>query len=634
MAVQKRNAGRKTQSAKTKVKAKTMPEKKKNRKSALEAEGFKLKAGKKTKQAESAPAAQAEERVQKYMEVPLGLLVSNPMNPRRKFDGQKFDDLVASIRLKGILEPILVRPVGGGKKFEIMAGERRFRAACQVARDNGGMKGRTAPAMVREMSDDEAFDVMTIENLQREDLTELEEAESFKAYIDKRGEGSAVQLAERTGINITYIRRRVSVLDLPKQVLKAWEQGKLLYGHLEQLKRIDDKEKIREYTDEIIEMNGAYSVRELRDEINGKSPSLKSAMFDLEQAGCVSCGQNTDVQKKLFDFDGMDGAHCMNSACFKQKLNDWLQGNWKKTGYRKQYGTNGFRFMGENWFEFELFYGKEYKRCKECPDYVTLIASDGHCVQGKACAGDRNCFNRQDKPETKDQGPGEEKEQAREAPAWHGEYFREEFYKGVLPGRLEATTIDGVEMEKVQLFALIKSNHDLKGWFAKKMKIKDEDDLKDGDEAAQPISGEYAISDDEYDYEYGYISDEQIWKAICELDYLQARQCLREASIAVVMQGQFGAEARRMVADHIGISLKDEWRITKEYLDKKTKAEIFKIAADFKIFEDQKTKTFLFEKLLKKRGNFNSCKKPELVRVFLESGVELAGVVPEEILKD
>jgi len=108
---------------------------------------------------------------------------------------------------------------------------------------------------------------------------------------------------------------------------------------------------------------------------------------------------------------------------------------------------------------------------------------------------------------------------------------------------------------------------------------------------------------------------------------------LKEASINVVMQNQnLGgyagsemADSRRMIAEHIGISLQDEWRITEEYLQKKTKPEIIAIAEKFKIFEDPQAQTFLYQTLLKKRGKFDGCKKSELVRVFLESGVDLAG---------
>ena len=166
-----------------------------------------------------------------YQEIELQRLQPNPLNPRKRFSGAKFDELVASIREKGVIEPILARPMGDDR-LEIVAGERRYRASLTVAETGGGLNGQKIPALVRELSDDDAFDIMCIENLHREDLTELEEAEGFKTYLDKRGPEALPDLAERTGINPRYIRRRVAVLSLPKKTLKAWEKGDLKYGHL------------------------------------------------------------------------------------------------------------------------------------------------------------------------------------------------------------------------------------------------------------------------------------------------------------------------------------------------------------------------------------------------------------------
>ena len=170
-----------------------------------------------------------------YAEITLADITSNPQNPRKNFSGPKFEELIASIKQVGVIEPILIRPVKGKTPYEIIAGERRWRASCDIASANGGIKKNTIPAIVRDISDDEAFDLMTIENLQREDLTELEEAQSFKLYLDKKGKEALPELAERTGIKPSYIMRRVSVLELPKEILKAWEKGTIKYGHCEQL---------------------------------------------------------------------------------------------------------------------------------------------------------------------------------------------------------------------------------------------------------------------------------------------------------------------------------------------------------------------------------------------------------------
>jgi len=112
-------------------------------------------------------------------EIPLTAIELNPWNPRGKIEGPKFEELKDSIREKGVLQPILVRPLSAKGKFGLIFGERRLKAKIEIATENRGPEGFTIPAKVRELTDDQAFDLMMIENLQREDLTDLEEARGF-----------------------------------------------------------------------------------------------------------------------------------------------------------------------------------------------------------------------------------------------------------------------------------------------------------------------------------------------------------------------------------------------------------------------------------------------------------------------
>lgn len=130
-----------------------------------------------------------------FCEIELTKICPNPKNPRRHYDARKLEELTASVKSKGVIEPIIVRPLKKGKaQYEIVAGERRFRAAAAA-----GLA--TIPAIVRELTDDDAYDFMLIENLQRDDLTEREEAESFKGYIGRHGEDAIAALAGKTGIS-------------------------------------------------------------------------------------------------------------------------------------------------------------------------------------------------------------------------------------------------------------------------------------------------------------------------------------------------------------------------------------------------------------------------------------------------
>jgi ParB/RepB/Spo0J family partition protein len=211
-----------------------------------------------------------------FQEIPIQEICPNPHNPRKGFAGPKFDELVESIKQKGIIEPIIVRPIKGKKTpYEIVAGERRFKAAQALSLEK-------VPAIVRDLTDDEAFDFMIVENLQREDLTEMEEAASFKAYLGKHGKEGAIELAERTGLQPQYIRRRVAVLDLPAKVIEAWRKGKIVYGHLEQLLRVKEKDAREKLVSEVLRSDtwsGPMSVKQLQEEIEEMAPKLSHALI-------------------------------------------------------------------------------------------------------------------------------------------------------------------------------------------------------------------------------------------------------------------------------------------------------------------------------------------------------------------
>ncbi|MBN2061695.1 MAG: ParB/RepB/Spo0J family partition protein [Deltaproteobacteria bacterium] len=547
-----------------------------------------------------------------YQEIELTRITPNPHNPRERFEGVKFDELVKSIKEKGVIQPIVVRPTG--ECFELVAGERRFTALKKVSESNGGIENHKIPAIVRELTDDEAFDLMTIENLQREDLTELEEARSFKAYLDRKGEESIADLSERTGIKQQYIRRRVSVLSLPDKILKSWSSGKVTYGHLEQLCRLKGKDimgfyqSLFQYTD-----GTAQPVKWLRERIDNISPSLKAAMFSTDE--CDKCNMNSTVQKSLFGYD-MEKARCQDPKCFKQRQNNWLIKNWKKTKYRKRFGTNGFRFYEDTGYQFESFWSSKPKQCSDCEKFVTIIDLSGDIHRERACVGkDPACFNKATRPEPEKKVKGEEKTGPRVA--WHGEHFRERFLEEQLPVRFQEIGHDDVKAARFSLMALLDSNSDLHGWFAVGHNI------RDAKEKAEKSPEELS---------WFRISPEEVAEIIFKMDIEDVRKELKEASLMVIRQSRFGARGRMLVAEHVGVDIKKEWAITEEYLNKKTIKEMLKMGEDLEIFKDKKAQTFLYETLLKKRGSFQSCKKAELKRVFLESGVDLKGKVPEEIL--
>ncbi|MBC1487508.1 ParB/RepB/Spo0J family partition protein [Listeria sp. FSL L7-1485] len=145
----------------------------------------------------------------------------NPYQPRKIFDTKAINELRDSIKVHGILQPIILR--NAAKGYEIVVGERRFRAAKEA-------KLKEIPAVVRDLTEEEMMELSVIENLQREDLSPLEEAESYQFLMKKLGLTQA-KLAERLGKSRPYIANFVRLLTLPEEVQEMLRDGSLSAGH-------------------------------------------------------------------------------------------------------------------------------------------------------------------------------------------------------------------------------------------------------------------------------------------------------------------------------------------------------------------------------------------------------------------
>ncbi|HEY1836142.1 MAG: ParB/RepB/Spo0J family partition protein [Rhizomicrobium sp.] len=197
---------------------------------------------------EAGPAKSEPSRGQRTL--PTAFLRPNPFQPRKTFEQDELRDLAASIREKGVLQPILVRPVAGdANAFEIVAGERRWRAA-QLA------KVHDVPVVVREMSDGEALELAIVENVQREDLNAIEEAAAYHELMD-RFTYTQERVAEEVGKSRSHIANTVRLLKLPELVKSMIRDGRLSAGHARTLIGVADPEARAR---EIVE--GALNVRQ------------------------------------------------------------------------------------------------------------------------------------------------------------------------------------------------------------------------------------------------------------------------------------------------------------------------------------------------------------------------------------
>src|SRR5213080_1117634 len=156
--------------------------------------------------------------------VPIEAIRPSPFQPRRHFAESELDGLAQSIREKGIVQPLLVRPiVDAAEDFELVAGERRWRAAQRVGLHE-------VPVVVRSLGDSDALEIALVENLQREDLSPLDEAEAYSRLMREFGRGQA-SLAEAVGKSRSHVANTVRLLLLPAPVRRSLEEGALSAGH-------------------------------------------------------------------------------------------------------------------------------------------------------------------------------------------------------------------------------------------------------------------------------------------------------------------------------------------------------------------------------------------------------------------
>jgi ParB family chromosome partitioning protein len=167
------------------------------------------------------------------LDVPIEFIRPNPEQPRRSFAADELEELADSIRERGILQPILVRPTPGqANDYQIIAGERRWRAA-----QKAGL--RAIPALVRDLADQEVMEVALIENIQRADLNALEEARAYEAMA-QRFQRSPETIAKVVGKSRSHVANTLRLMRLPKGVQEHLETGRLTAGHARALLDLDD----------------------------------------------------------------------------------------------------------------------------------------------------------------------------------------------------------------------------------------------------------------------------------------------------------------------------------------------------------------------------------------------------------
>ena len=205
--------------------------------------------------------------------IALELIRPNPYQPRKTFEEERLNDLASSIQQHGILQPIVLRQTVQG--YYIVVGERRFRAS--------KLAGLTeVPAIIKELSDEDMMELAIIENLQREDLNAIEEAESYKKMMTDLNI-TQQEVARRLGKSRPYIANMLRLLQLPKNVAQMVQQGALSSAHGRTLLTLKDASKIKKTAKQAAQES--WSVRYLEEYVNGLVSKDISRKVDKETKG-------------------------------------------------------------------------------------------------------------------------------------------------------------------------------------------------------------------------------------------------------------------------------------------------------------------------------------------------------------
>lgn len=252
------------------------------------------------------------------VEIDINQIIANPYQPRTIFDKDALNELSQSIRENGIIQPMVVRPSLNGK-YEIVAGERRYKAACLAGLQK-------VPCIVQDYSDEKSAEIALIENVQRENLTAIEEAEAYRALIALTGLTQS-ELALKVGKTQSTIANKLRLLKLPEQVKKAIRDHQLTERHARAMLSIDNEAEIAKLSEKIIadQLTVNETEKIVKEQAKAKkpkskmkvlTPNVRIALNTVRQA--VTMIRQSGIEVELLEADG-DEDYIITLKVAKQK---------------------------------------------------------------------------------------------------------------------------------------------------------------------------------------------------------------------------------------------------------------------------------------------------------------------------
>ena len=297
--------------------------------------------------------------------IPLTLIAPSDKNPRKYFDEADMNELIASVRTNGILQPILVRNTG--ESYTIVAGERRYQAALQVFGEDGEI-----PAIVKEMTEDEADAAALIENTVRADMSITEEAVAASKVLEA-ADGNRDEAAARLGWPLSKLNRRIGLLNLIPVAMDALTKREIMVGHAELLAAIPQDKQEKALSTIIA---NKLTVQQVKDLLLKVSTDFKDAIFCT--AGCASCHHNSDQQVSLF-VDSIGEGRCTDQECYASKTRDKIEALRAELAEEVQtvkiieIGDNGFSKLAA---DGPMGVGEEqYEACRSCANFGATVSN-------------------------------------------------------------------------------------------------------------------------------------------------------------------------------------------------------------------------------------------------------------------
>lgn len=307
--------------------------------------------------------------MEKIQYLDISSIEQNPNNPRKTFDEAALGELSESIKKQGVLQPITVRPVSAtdrSAEYQIVCGERRWRAAAMA-----GLKD--VPVIIRELTDDEAMDVAITENLQRKDVSPLEESDAFKYLLDK---GCTIaDLCGRFGKSEFFVRQRLRLQTLIPDFRSLLEAGEISISQIMEIIKFEEAVQQMVFDEHFSDSCGTWqSWRDAKPKaLYEKAIQMYSARlsnYDFDKAACNEC---PNCSKNSCFFEDVEDAKCMNRECLNRKVIEWKIEVAEKL--QKAHPEADFVAWPHQSSVLVEQMGAKGHDVKECTSYVTAVGA-------------------------------------------------------------------------------------------------------------------------------------------------------------------------------------------------------------------------------------------------------------------